>query len=400
MERAALRISNRISVKGFRKGKTPYNIIKKEVGEMNILNEALESIVQETFYKVATEENLDTIGMPQIEIEKMAPGNELIYKAKVAILPEITLGDLSGISVQHKTKTITDKQIDDIIETLRKMQAKEVIKQGSATKDDMVLIDMNMKDTGVPIEGGQAKNYRVYLGEEHYIPGFNEQLVQAQKGDQRTFDLDFPNTHYQKHLAGKKVSFEISVKDVFSRELPELNDDFAKKMGKDTVQDLKDQIKKNLEEEALEKAKQQAEIEIFDSIIEKSTFGDLPEVLVDAERKKMFYELQRDLERNGISTEQYLLDIKKSEKDLFNDFKSQAEKRAKASLISRHIAKKEGIIASEDEVEKEIGMMKDAYKNNTEYLDNLKKTEVKDTIRVMLQNKKVLDWLKNKILKV
>jgi len=399
LQAAAQRLSLRASVKGFRPGKVPLDVLKKEVGEMTILNEALEPIVQETFYVAVKAEKLDTIGMPKIEIEKVAPGNDVIYKATVALLPKVTLADISKIKVEKKLKPVEDKQVDEVLDTIRKMQAKEVIKNDKkAEKDDKLVIDMDMFLDKVPVEGGQAKDYQVYLSEPHYIPGFNDQLIGLGKDDEKEFSLDFSPTHYQKHLAGKKVDFKVRVKDVYERQLPEISDDLAKVLGQESVLKLREIINSNLTQEAEQKAAQQTEIEILEAIIKDSTFEEIPEVLVDAEKQKIFYELKRDLEKNGITIEQYLNDLKKKENELFNDFKVQAEKRAKAALVSRQIAIENHIHVHDEEIDHEIKHMKEVYKDNKEYMENLDKPEVRDTLAMTLQNKKVVQWLKHKVL--
>ena len=399
LEKAAQRISARTKIKGFRPGKASFEVVKKEVGAMNILNEALEQIVQESFYEAIRSEKLDTIGMPKIEVEKMAPDNDIVYKATVALLPKVTLPDLTKIKVEKKVKLVEDKHVDEVIDNLRKMQAKEVIKNNKkATAEDKLVIDMDMFIDNVPVDGGQAKDYQVYLSEPHYIPGFDKELVGLGKDEAKEFELNFPKDHYQKHLAGKNVKFKVKVKDVYERQLPELSDELAKNLGQESLAKLKELINTNLVSEAEDKANQQAEIEILDAIIEKSKFEDIPEVLVDAEREKMFYELKKDLERNGVSIEQYLNDIKKKEDELFNDFKAQAEKRAKAALISRQVAMEQNIHVHDEEIDGEIKLMENMYQHNKEYMDNLKKPEVRDSIAMVMQNRKVMQWLKHKIM--
>lgn len=397
LKSAATRLSERANIKGFRKGKAPYDIVKRELGDMSILQEALERIIQESFYEAIKTEEVETIGMPDIKVEKLAPGNEIIYKATVALLPKVTLADLTKLKAKKDEKEITKEAVDEVIENLRKMQAKEVIKQGAATKEDKVVVDMDMKDKGVSVEGGQAKGYGVYLSEEHYIPGFNEKLVGAKKGDELKFNLEFPEDHYQKNFAGKKIDFTVKVNDVYERQLPEANEEFAKALGQESVEKLRELLKENLSNEEKRKAEERFEIAIFEELLENSTFEEIPEVLINAERQKMFYELKRDLDRNGISIEDYLKDIKKKEDELFEDFKEQATKRAKSALVSRAVAHDNNIDVSNDELKAEIQMMKDMYKENEEYLENLKKPEVKDTIRNMLANKKVVAFLKEKV---
>lgn len=399
LEKAAQRISARTKIKGFRPGKASFEVVKKEVGAMNILNEALEQIVQESFYQAIREEKLDTIGMPKIEVEKMAPDNDIVYKATVALLPNVKLPDITKIKVEKKVKSVEEKHVDEVIENLRKMQAKEVIKNDKkATAEDKLVIDMEMFMDNVPVDGGQAKGYQVYLSEPHYIPGFDKQLIGMGKDESKEFELSFPKDHYQKHLAGKNVKFKVKVQDVYERQLPELSEELAKTLGQESMAKLRELINANLVNEAQGKADQQAEIEILDAIIEKTTFEEIPEVLIDAEREKMFYELKKDLERNGITIEQYLSDIKKKEEEIYNDFKVQAEKRAKAALISRQVAMEQHIHVHDEEIDSEIKIMEEMYREHPDYLENLKKPEVRDTIAMTMQNRKVIQWLRHKIL--
>lgn len=399
LKKAAQRISTRTKIKGFRPGKASYEIVKKEVGAMNILNEALEQIVQESFYQAVKKENLDTIGMPKIKIDKIVPDNDLVYQAIVALLPKVKLPDISKIKVEKKVKPVEEKHIDEVIENLRKMQAKEIIKNDKkTTAEDKLIIDMDMFLDNVPVDGGQAKDYQVYLSEPHYIPGFDKQLIGLNKDEEKEFELNFPKNHYQKHLAGKNVKFKIKVKDIYERQLPELSDELAKNLGQESLAKLRELINSNLIKEAEDKANQKAEIEILDAIIEKTNFEEIPDVLIDAEKEKMFYELKKDLERNGIAIEQYLSDIKKKEKELFDDFKDQAEKRAKAALISRQTAIEQNIHIHDEEIDKEIKMMEQMYKEHPDFLENLRKPEVRDTIAMTMQNRKVIQWFRHKIL--
>lgn len=395
---AAEKISKRTEIKGFRKGKAPLEMIKKQVGEMAILQEALESIIQETFFKATTEEKLETVGAPQIVVEKLAPGNDVEYKATVALMPKVKLPNLSNIKVKHEIKPVDEEKITETLDAIRGMHATEVIKSGPAKDTDKLVLDMEMFLDKVPIEGGQAKDHQVYLSEKHYIPGFNEQVAGLKKGDEKEFALEFPKEHFQKHLAGKKVDFKIKIKDVYERQLPELSDELAKKLGQESVEKLKNLIRSNLLEEAKKKADEKTEIDILEQLIKQSQIDELPEVLIDSERQKIFYELKGQLEHSGIEIKKYLEDIKKTEEELFNDFKTQAEKRAKAALISRQVALENNIKVNADELEAEMKMMQQIYKDNKEYSDRLKLPEVRDSIAMHLQNRKVMKFLKANIM--
>jgi trigger factor len=399
LHKAAERLSQKKAIKGFRPGKAPFDIIKKEFGEMAILQEALETIIKNTFYNAVTEEKLNTIGMPKIDVDKLAPGNDVVYKAVVGLMPNVKLADISKIKIEKKEGKIDESKITETLDAVRGMNAKEIIKNGKAEGTDKLVIDMNMLVDNVPVEGGQVKDYQVYLSEDHYIPGFNDKVKGLKKDDEKEFSLDFPETHYQKMLAGKNVKFKVKVKEVYERQLPELTDDLAKTLGQESVEKLKELIKENLQKEADQKANQKAEIEMLEKLIEKTEFDPIPTAIIDNERQKMFYELKADLDKHGIEIDQYLQDIKKTEKELYEDFKTQAEKRAKAALISRQVAVEQNMKVEEKELEEEIENMKQVYKNEPETLERLKDQTVRESIATAIQNKKVMKWLREQIIK-
>lgn len=398
LKRSAERLSLRAAIRGFRPGLVPFDIMRREVGDMAILQEALEPLIQESFVAAIKAEKLETIGMPKIRVEKLAPDNDIVYTATVALFPGIRLADMSAMNVERTVKPVEEYSLDEAVDALRGMQATETEKDGPAEKNDKLVIDMDMTLLGVPVDGGQARDYHVHLSEDHYIPGFNAELIGLKKNDEKKFHLAFPETHYQKMLAGKTVDFSVRVKSVFARSLPIADDAFAKTLGQPSLADLRLLIKKNMEAEMNEKADQRAEIEMLDALIEKSAFDPIPEILIDAERQKMFLELKRDLEKNSVTIEQYLSDIKKTEKELAEGFRAQAEKRAKAALVSRAVAREHGIIATPEEIDQELAHLKEHYREDAAAQENLGKPEVRDTIASMIQNRKVMAWLKEQIL--
>ncbi len=397
LQNAAQRLSERAAIKGFRPGKAPYNIVKEQLGELKIMEEALESIVQGSFYEAVQKEKLETIGMPQITIEKMAPGNELAYKAVVALLPQVKLPDLTTIKVEYKEVKVEKAQADEVLENLKKMQRRESLKAEGATKDDKIVIDMDMFVDKVPMEGGQAKDHQVYMSEDHYIPGLTEQLLGLKKDDAKDFTLKFPKEHYQKHFAGKDVDFKIKVKDVFALSYPELDETFAKSLGQESMEKLHELLQHNLLHEAEHKEEQRVEIAILEQMVEKSTFDEIPEVLVNSEKRKMFYELKHNLDQHGVSMEQYLKDLKKTEDQIFADFTEQATKRAKSALISRQVALENKITVEPTEIDAEIKMIRESYPENQTVEENLKKPEVLETLASTIQNRKVIQFLKEKL---
>lgn len=398
MESAAVRLSERAAIKGFRPGKAPYEMVKQQMGELKILEEAMQSVVESNFHEVSKKENLETIGMPNITIEKFAPGNDFVFKAVVALLPKVKLADIGKINVKIEEKPVTEEDTNNVLNDLRKMQPKEILKNGIATKEDKIVVGMDMFIDKVLVEGGQSKNHQVYLSEPHYIPGFAEQLIGLKKDDEKEFTLKFPAGHYQKHLAGKSVDFKIKVSDVYELQYPELDENFAKSLGQENMDKLKEILKKNMTDDAKQKSEQKAEIAIYDQLIEKSEFQEIPEILIDAEKKKMFHELKHNLEKQGIGLEQYMKDLKKTEEEIYKDFTDNAIKRIKAALLSRQIAQDNHVHAEKEDVDKEIETIKQAYKDDPTVEENLKKPEVIDTIALTIQNRKVVQWLKDKVL--
>ncbi len=397
MDAAAVRISERAAIKGFRPGKATYDMVKQQVGEIRIIEEAMQSIVEKNFFNAAKEAKLDTVGMPQITITKIAPGNDVVFTATVALLPTIKLGDLSTVKVKHQAKEISDNDVDTVLNDLKKMQTKEIFKSGEATKEDKLVVNLEMFLDKVPVEGGQAPNHQVYLAEPHYIPGLAEQLVGVKKDDIREFNLKFPKDHYQKHLAGKDIDFKVKINDVFELQHPPLDDAFAKSLGQDNMEKLKTILRDNLIADAKHKDDQKVEIEILDNLIEASEITIVPDVLVDAEKHKIFNELKNSLGSQGIEMEQYLKDLKKSEEDIYKDFQEQALRRVKAALVSRQVAIENKIEADKKDVEEEIKMIRAAYPDNQNVEENLKNPQVLETLALTIQNRKVLSFLKDKI---
>jgi len=399
MQAAAIRLSERATIHGFRPGKAPYDVVKQNLGEIKILEEALQSIVEKNYHAAVTAEKLDTIGMPEITIEKMAPGNDFVFKAVAALLPAVTLPDLSKIKVEKKAVHVGEKEVEDVLKSLTKMQGKEVIKEGAANKEDKIVVAMKMTNNKVVVEGGEAKAHQVYLSEPHYIPGFAEQLVGLKKGEIKEFSLKFPDEHYQKHLAGKNIDFHITVSDVYSVEYPEINDAFAATLGQPSLIALKELLQTNLTKEAENKEAQRLEAELLEKAIEVTTFGEIPDVLLNSEKQKMFYELKGNLEKQGISMENYLKDLKKTEQEIHEDFAVRAALRVKAALLSREIAKTNNIKVEKEELDKEVENIKSTYQNDPKVAEALKRPDVLDTLAATIQNRKVVAFLIEKVTK-
>ena len=394
METAAKQISEKTKIEGFRPGKASYDIVRARVGEQAILEEAAEAIVRKNYVKAIKEKDLKTIGQPKIDIEKMAINNPFIFKATAALLPKTTLGEYKNLKIEKQETKIDDKKIEESIKNLTKMQSKEILANRKATEKDKVIIDMDMLKDKVPVEGGQAKDMVVYLFEAHYIPGFNEQLIGLERGDEKTFILDFPKEHYQKHLSGAKVEFKIKVKDVFEIQTPKADDEFAKTLGQKSLEELKVLIKKNLKHEATHKDEEKWEIDTLNKIVDNSKFSDVPEILVNDEANKMLHELKDNVTKQGMTFEDYLKSINKKESELKLELAPEAIKRIKIALVIREIANVENIEVSDKEIIEEVEKMMNAYKDNPDAQKQIQAPEFQDYIKSRIENRKTIELIK------
>ncbi|MCX6780564.1 MAG: trigger factor [Candidatus Magasanikbacteria bacterium] len=337
--------------------------------------------------------------MPDIAIEKMAPQNDLVYRATVSVVPPVTLPDFSKISVTVKPVTIADTEVDTVVADVRKMHAELKDSEGAAGEHDQVTVDMDLLDGLVPLEGGQARNHVVPLDEPYYIPGFAEKLIGAKAGDELNFELPFPADHYQKLYAGKNITFKVKVTKAQTRTLPEIDEEFAKKFGMTSIEELRKNIAENLAEEQRRKAEEAADIEMLQAVIAKTNFGDLPESIVDAERRRMMQDLMRSLKQHGITVEQYLGDMKKSPEELEAGFTDQAIERAKMGLVTHTVAVAEKIDATKEELEEELNAIRASYKNNTDAIARLLEPETQEAVLNSLRNRKVMEWMREKMVK-
>lgn len=396
LEKTAKKISGKKPVKGFRPGKAPYEAMEKAFGGATILNEALEELLSASYYQALQDEKLTAIGSPQINIIKQAYGDDVVYKAIVSLLPKVELGDFSDIKIKRKKVNIPDKEIDKALEDIRKLRAEEKEVDREAREGDLVEIDFSTTLNNVPLEGGQASKYQLILGDKQMIPGFEEKIIGMKKGEEKKFKLKFPKD-YKKDLAGKEAEFTVKLLAVKERKLPELNDEFAKTLGQASLNDLKKILKQNIEAEAKQKEEQRTEIEMLQEVVKKSKFGPIPKSLIDNEIHRITHELEDDLQMRGISYSDYLKNLGKTDQEFKEDLKPKAEERVKTALVSRELALQKDIKASKEEIDKELDLARAQYQNNPEVLKNLERPDYKEYIANVLTNRKVIEWLKKKI---
>jgi len=400
LNQAVKTISEQIKIPGFRPGKAGFETVKQKVGENEIWQEALEPAVKKTFLKALHDNQLNTVGPPQVDVVKLAPGNPVIYKATVSLFPDLKLADYKKIKIEKKPVEVSTDQVQKFLAELQRIHAKEVLVDRPAQKGDKAEIDFDAFMDKIPIESGSAKKYPLVVGENTFIPGFEEQLIGLSKDDSKEFQLKFPENYHQKNLAGKPVDFKVKVLAIYERQLPELNDETAKSISQcETLTELKNKVKANLQHEFEHKADRVREDELIDKIIEQSEFEDIPDILIDSESKRMAEELEHNVSTQGLKFEDYLDHIQKTRPELILDFVPQAIKRVKGSLIMKKVADQEQISATQEEINREIEKDKIKYADNDEILTDLKRPEYHDYLNNIITAKKVMGHLESVMVK-
>ena len=396
IQKGADRISKQIKIDGFRPGKAPYEMVKSKIGEITILEEAARIAIAKIIDKAITENvKSQIIGQPQINITKLAPGNPLEFKVIVTLLPGIIISKYKDLEIKKQKAIVDPKEAENTITQLREMRVIENIVPRKAKDGDKLIVNIEMFLDNVPVEGGQSKDAAIIIGKDYIVPGFDKQLIGLAKNDSKEFKLPYPADHHMKNLQGKIVDFKIKVIDVYDRNLPELNDEFAKNFGIKKIDELKVNITKSIEQEKQRDLDQKSEIKILDTIIDKSKFDDLPEDLINQEANSIMHELENNIKKQGGKFEDYLLSIKKTKDALMLDMLPQAIKRVKSALIVQKIADLEKITIKNTEIENKQKELLLQYKDNKSIEDRISQPEYKNHLRIILTNKKVMDNLRD-----
>lgn len=397
LERAAEALSKQFKIEGFRPGKASLGIVVSKIGAQAVWEEAAELAVRKTFVQAIREKELPTIGQPHIHLTKLAPDNEFVYTAETAILPNVEVGDYNAFKAKKNVGTVKKEDIEKAVGELQEMFATEAMVEREAKQGDKVVVDIELYQDHVAVEGGSTKEHPVLIGSGHFIPGFEDQLVGVKKDDTKTFTLEFPKDYHNEKLAGKPGEFTVKVGGVYEITKPEVNDEFAKKAGKfENAVELRTKLEENLQREADDKEDSVFERAVIDELIEKSKFGELPEMLVETELEKMLHELQEQVTQQGGKWEDYLTAIKKSADDLKKEFRPQAEKRVKAALIIREVSKRENIVADPKQIDEEVATTKRMYEQSPEILQRIESEDYRDYLGSMQVNKRVVELLKAK----
>ena len=372
MQNAYQKAKGRISIPGFRKGKAPRKMIEQMYGKGVFLEDAVNALIPEHYSKALAECELEIVSQPTIDITQAEPGKALIFTAEVAVKPEVTLGDYKGVEVPKTEITVTDEDVEAELKKEQEKNSRTIsVEDRAAQLNDIVTIDFEGSVDGVPFDGGQATEYPLTLGSNTFIPGFEEQLVGSKVGDDVDVKVTFPEEYQAKELAGKEAIFKCAVKKIEAKELPELDDDFAKDVSEfDTLAEYKEHVKTNLEDKKANEAKRAKEDAAVDKAIENAQM-DIPEAMLMTQCRQMLDDFSRRMQSQGLSMDQYFQFTGMTADKMMEDMKPQALKRIQTRLVLEKVAEVENIQPTEEEVNEEISKMAEAYKMEADKLKEL-----------------------------
>lgn len=341
----------RYNIPGFRKGKVPMAMVKKFYGVEVFYDDAVNFAIDESYPEALNAENIKPVDYPQVDIVELGEGKELVYTATVTTYPEVELGEYKGLDIKKPVYEVEDTEIDKQIKEMQEKNARiEVKTEGNIAKGDIAVIDFKGYIDGVAFEGGEGSDYSLEIGSGTFIDNFEEQLIGLAVGDKKEVNVTFPEAYGKEELNGKPAMFEVEIKSIKVKELPELDDEFAKDVSAvDTFAELKENLKKTLEKNNDEKAEREFEEAVITAVIENSKM-DIPEVMVNKEIDAMMQDLEGRLKYQGLSLEQYMEFTGNTTEKMRDFMKENAERKVKADLVLEAIAKTEEIKATEEEL--------------------------------------------------
>lgn len=396
LDQAFKKVVKKVNVPGFRKGKMPRRLFEQRFGVESLYQDALDILLPKAYGDAVQETGIEPVDRPEVDIEKMEQGSNLVFTAKVIVKPEVKLGEYKGLEVEKVETEVTDEDVQNELTSLQEQQAELVVKEeGTVENGDTVNIDFEGFVDGEAFEGGKAENYSLEIGSGSFIPGFEEKLVGEKAGAEKDVDVTFPEEYHAEELAGKPAVFKVKIHDIKAKQLPELNDEFAKEAEGDaeTLEELKKELRTKLEESK----KQEAENKTRETVIEKASENaeiEIPEAMVNTELDRMVQEFGQRLQMQGMNLDLYYQFSGTSEEALREQMKEDAGKRVRTNLVLEAIVEAENIEVSEEEIDAELNKMAEMYKMEVEQIKQMLAMQGgNDAVAADLKVRKAIDFL-------
>lgn len=387
------REGKKYAIPGFRKGKAPRHMIEKMYGSDIFHYDAVNDLFPEAYEAAVKEAKIDVVGRPDPEVVSMSEADGVVLKVKVAVKPEVELGEYAGLTVTKEAKNVNEADVDAEVKRMQDRNGRLLTREGAAENGDTVDIDFEGFADGKAFEGGKAEHYSLVLGSGSFIPGFEDQVVGHSAGEEFDVNVKFPEEYGAAELAGKDATFKIKLHEVKYKELPALDDDFAKDVSEyDTLDELKDSIRNNIKTNLDKQAEQKVENDLMDQVIANMK-ADIPDAMVDSRIDELVQDFEYRISQQGLKLADYLKYMGMNIEQFRAQFKEQADKQVKMRLAMEAIVAKEGITASDEEFEEEVKRIADAYKMEA---DKVKSIVDAAAVKADLAINKAIDFVKEK----
>lgn len=402
LDQAFKKVVQKVNVPGFRKGKVPRGIFESRFGIESLYQDAIDILLPDAYTEALNEHNLEPVDRPEIDVEQFAKGETFKFKAKVIVKPEVTLGEYKGLEVESVVAEVTEEEIAAELERLQQRHAElSVVEEGAAQNGDITVIDFDGYVDGEPFEGGASERYSLELGSNSFIPGFEEQVAGMQIGDFKDIEVSFPESYHAEHLAGKPAVFKVKLHEIKRKNLPALDDEFAKDVSEfDTLEEYKQDLVAKLQERKNQEGEQAREI----AVVDKATAAadvEIPEPMIVSETDYMIKDFENRLKMQGMNMDLYFQFSGQNETVLREQMRTDAQKRVLNNLVLDAIAKAEGIAANDEDLNEELEKLSKSYNRPSEELreiftknGNLNSLQediaLRKTIKFLLDNSKAV----------
>ena len=380
------------NIPGFRKGKAPMNIVEKYYGKEIFYEDAFNEVAPEVLEEAVKENNIEIVSRPDIDVTQIEKGKDLIFTAVFQTKPEVELGKYKGIEIPKIEYTVSDEDINHELGHMQEHNSRLIsVEDRPVEKGDIAVIDFEGFVDGVAFEGGKAENHELEIGSNTFIPGFEDQIIGMKIDEEKDINVKFPDEYFSKDLAGKDATFKVKLHEIKKKELPELDDEFAKDVSEfDTLEELKKSIKDKIEKDNEQKQKYETEDAVIKAVCENIKV-DIPSGMIESETEDMLKNIETRLSYQGLKLDQYLQIMGKTAEEVKKEYEPQAIEAVKSRLMLEAVVKAEKIEATEDEiVEKVKEMAKNYGKSDEELLNN---ENLRNYIKSGIETEKALDFL-------
>ena len=392
IKRVYFKSAKYFNIPGFRKGKAPMQIVEKYYGKEIFYEDAFNEIAPEVMQEAVEENKIEVVSRPEVDIKQMEKGKDLVFTATVQVKPEIELGKYKGIELEKVEYTVTDEDIEHELGHMQEHNSRMVtIDERPVENGDTVTIDFEGFVDGKPFEGGKAEKHELEIGSNQFIPGFEEQIIGMELNSNRDIKVKFPDEYFSKDLAGKEATFKIKLHEIKKKELPALDDEFAKDVSEfDTLEDLKADIRAKQEKHAAERTKYEMEDNAIKEVVKNSKV-DVPSGMIETEVDNLLKDMDQRLSYQGMKLDQYLKMMGKTEADVRKEYEPQAIESIKSRLAIEKIVEEEKIEASKDEVHEKLEEMAKNYGRDVKDLEG--NENIRSYIELGVRTEKALELI-------